>query len=129
MEPECGNMLAPGWVVITYIVIPLRGSILQAGTCQIISFAENPRWSRSVATLTRNILLIVFMKHFLLLYSNLPDMAPHLSTTKPSPLTNSKVLTAFKQTRSDKLKIEAINSLGTKYLKKETSIRFLKDFI
>ena len=27
-------------------VIPLRGSILQAGTCQILSLAENPRWSR-----------------------------------------------------------------------------------
>ena len=27
-------------------IIPLRGSILQAGTCQILSLAENPRWSR-----------------------------------------------------------------------------------
>ena len=26
--------------------LPLRGSILQAGTCQILSLAENPRWSR-----------------------------------------------------------------------------------
>ena len=30
-------------------IIPLRGSILQAGTCQILSSAENPRWSPSVA--------------------------------------------------------------------------------
>ena len=30
-------------------IIPLRGSILQAETCQILSFAENPRWSPSVA--------------------------------------------------------------------------------
>ena len=28
------------------IILPLRGSILQAGTCQILSLAENPRWSR-----------------------------------------------------------------------------------
>ena len=27
-------------------IMPLRGSILQAGTCQIFSLAENPRWSR-----------------------------------------------------------------------------------
>ena len=26
--------------------IPLRGSILQAGTCQISSLAEGPRWSQ-----------------------------------------------------------------------------------
>ena len=30
-------------------IIPLRGSILQAGTCQILSSAENPRWSPSLA--------------------------------------------------------------------------------
>ena len=27
-------------------ILPLRGSILQAGTCQILSLAEYPRWSR-----------------------------------------------------------------------------------
>ena len=27
-------------------ITPLCGSILQAGTCQILSLAENPRWSR-----------------------------------------------------------------------------------
>ena len=27
-------------------IIPLRGSILQAETCKILSLAENPRWSR-----------------------------------------------------------------------------------
>ena len=27
-------------------ITPLCGSILQAGTCQILSFDENPRWSR-----------------------------------------------------------------------------------
>ena len=26
--------------------MPLRGSILQVGTCQILNLAENPRWSR-----------------------------------------------------------------------------------
>ena len=30
-------------------IIPLRGCILQAETCQILSLAENPRWSPSVA--------------------------------------------------------------------------------
>ena len=30
-------------------IIPLRGSILQADACQILSLAENPRWSPSVA--------------------------------------------------------------------------------
>ena len=34
-----------GWVTIR-IIMPLRGSILQVGTCQIFSLAENPRWSR-----------------------------------------------------------------------------------
>ena len=34
-----------GWVTIQ-IIMPLRGSILQVGTCQILSLAENPRWSR-----------------------------------------------------------------------------------
>ena len=39
-------------------IIPLCGSILQAGSCQILSLAENPRWSRvwqkpHKATLTR----------------------------------------------------------------------------
>ena len=28
------------------IIMPLHGSILQVGTCQILSLAENPRWSR-----------------------------------------------------------------------------------
>ena len=28
------------------IIMPRCGSILQAGTCQILSLAENPRWSR-----------------------------------------------------------------------------------
>ena len=36
-----------GWVAF-YIetIMPLRGSILQVGTCKILSLAENPRWSR-----------------------------------------------------------------------------------
>ena len=32
-------------------ILPLCGSILQAGTCQIFSLAENPRWSPSVTIL------------------------------------------------------------------------------
>ena len=38
-----------GWVGGPVILVPLRGSILQAETCQILSLAENPRWSPSVA--------------------------------------------------------------------------------
>ena len=30
-------------------IIPLRGSILQAETCQILSLAESPRWSPNMA--------------------------------------------------------------------------------
>ena len=32
-----------GWVTIRRIM-PLRGSILQAGICKILSLSENPRW-------------------------------------------------------------------------------------
>ena len=39
--------LSCGWVGgPSQEMIPLRGSILQAETCQILSLAENPRWSR-----------------------------------------------------------------------------------
>ena len=41
-----------GWVVGGWLfqeIIPLRGSILQAGTCLILSLAKNPRWSPNVA--------------------------------------------------------------------------------
>ena len=38
-----------GWLGGPVIIVPLRGSILQAETCQILSLAENPRWSPSVA--------------------------------------------------------------------------------
>ena len=33
-----------GWT--SMIILPLRGSILQAETCKILSLAENPRRSR-----------------------------------------------------------------------------------
>ena len=35
-----------GWEVFFQEILPLHGSILQAGTYQIFSFAENPRWSQ-----------------------------------------------------------------------------------
>ena len=41
------------------IIVPLCGSILQAETCQILSLAENPGWSPSVAISSR---MIVFSK-------------------------------------------------------------------
>ena len=40
-----------GGVAGPVIIVPLRGSILQAETCQILRLAENPRWSPSVAKL------------------------------------------------------------------------------
>ena len=43
-------------MVINSIIIPLRGSILQAGTCQILSLAESPRWSLSVAKCAASLL-------------------------------------------------------------------------
>ena len=41
-----GRWVAVGWVGGFITIIPRCGSILQAGTCQILSLAENPRWSR-----------------------------------------------------------------------------------
>ena len=41
--------LTAGWVAGPVILVPLRGSILQAETCKILSLEENPRWSLSVA--------------------------------------------------------------------------------
>ena len=35
-----------GWVVTIRRIMPLRGSILQAGTCQILSLAESSKCSR-----------------------------------------------------------------------------------
>ena len=43
------GLLGGGWLAGPVILVPLRGSILQAETCQILSLAENPRWSPSVA--------------------------------------------------------------------------------
>ena len=43
---------------------------------------------------------------------------------RKSPLTNKKVLTKFKKTRVEKLKIDDVIKLGNDYLKKQTSIRF-----
>ena len=40
-----GRVVGGGRLTIRRIM-PLRDSILQAGTCQILSLAENPRWSR-----------------------------------------------------------------------------------
>ena len=38
------------WGVVSNCIIqPLRGSILRARTCQILSMAKNPRWSSSLA--------------------------------------------------------------------------------
>ena len=43
---KVGTRLA-GWVGGSrVIIVPLCGSIMQAETCQILSLAENPRWSR-----------------------------------------------------------------------------------
>ena len=41
------HMVGGGWVGGRFFqdILPLLGSILQAGTCQILSIAKNPRWS------------------------------------------------------------------------------------
>ena len=41
-----GWVVVVGGVVFRCLIIPLRGSILQAETCQIPSLTENPRWSQ-----------------------------------------------------------------------------------
>ena len=43
----------------------------------------------------------------------------------PSPLTNSKLLVAFKGIPGTKINIDAVSRLGDKYMQKETSIRFV----
>ena len=47
---ERKSLAVGGWGVggPSQEIIPLRGSILQADTRQILSLAENPRWSPSV---------------------------------------------------------------------------------
>ena len=54
-------------------------------------------------------------------------MAPALplpARTRASPLTNKKVLAKFKKARVDQLRMEEIMTLGTEYMKKQTSITF-----
>ena len=42
-----GLRVGGGWVGgLLKKIMPRCGSILQTGTCQILSIAENPRWSR-----------------------------------------------------------------------------------
>jgi len=41
-------------------IMPLCGSILQAGTCQILTLAENPRWSRVWQSKFTNLCLKLF---------------------------------------------------------------------
>ena len=43
----------------------------------------------------------------------------------PSPLTNSKLLVAFKGIPGTKINIDAVSRLGDKYMQMETSIRFV----
>ena len=48
MQQEKSIWSVGGWLAGTWFfqeIIPLRGSILQVATCQILSLAENPRWS------------------------------------------------------------------------------------
>ena len=47
LEKGVWRMAGGGWVAGGFLrIMPHCGSILQAGTCQIFSLAENPRWSR-----------------------------------------------------------------------------------
>ena len=51
-------------------------------------------------------------------------MAPRvLENGKPSPLTKSKILVAFKGIKPKNLGIQEVVSLGERYLQKQTSIR------
>ena len=54
-----------------------------------------------------------------------PDMSPRAPLDEPraSPLTNSKLLAAFKGQRAKVIKMEAVSSLGEHYMQKNTSIR------
>ena len=54
-------------------------------------------------------------------------MSPRASSavSMPSPLTNNKLLAAFKGQRSNVLKIEDISTLGDRYMQKATSIRYI----
>jgi len=48
--------MAGGWMVgFLQEIIPLRGSILQAQTCQIVSLAENQRWQVRIGALVAEI--------------------------------------------------------------------------
>ena len=74
--------LMPGWLAV--IIVPLRRSILQAETCQILSLAENSRWSPSVAiillyTTTYKILQISLSHHR---YFHTTSMGWYLSPSK-----------------------------------------------
>ena len=52
------NLSCSPWIIRRLggpvMIVPLRGSILQAETCQILRLAENPRWSPSVAIMNQN---------------------------------------------------------------------------
>ena len=41
-----GLRVAGGWIGGVKKIMPRCGSILQAGTCQILRLAEDPRWSQ-----------------------------------------------------------------------------------
>ena len=65
------------WVAGPVIIVPLRGSILQAETCQILRLSENPRWSPSVAKwqfseqVTRYVVYICTIEYFIVRWKDI----------------------------------------------------------
>ena len=51
-------------------------------------------------------------------------MSPTVPRPRPSPLTNRKLLSVFKGYRKNTIKMEDVSTLGERYMKKETSIRY-----
>ena len=54
-----------GWVGGLMKIMPRCGSILQVGTCQILSLAENPRWSQVWQKLQSSFLIFTLELDFL----------------------------------------------------------------
>ena len=58
--------------------------------------------------------------------SDFPTMAPRVpQLPRPSPLTNRKLLNVFKGKKPNQIKFDDICTLGTRYMQKTTSIRFV----
>ena len=82
-----------GWLAQSVIIVPLRGSILQAETCQILSLAENPRWSR--------------------VWQNSEDLKEHLSKCEIYVCDNSGCKKVFDNSTTVKEHIKEMHKKGS----------------